>query len=51
MVELDAIDKNRQDKNFRGTNTFRKNELILLITFGQVKKYLGQIYVRLSKLF
>ena len=39
MVEEDVIDKNRQDKNFRRTNTFRKNEPILLVTFGQVKKY------------
>ena len=42
MVEEDVIDKNQQDKNFRRTNTFRKNEPILLITFEPVKKCLGK---------
>ena len=42
MVEEDVTDKNRQDKNFRRTNTFRKNKPILLVTFGQVTKYLGK---------
>ena len=37
MVKEDVIDKNRQDKNFRRTNTFPKNETILLVTFGQLK--------------
>ena len=51
MVEEDVIDKNRQDKNFRRTNTFRKNEPILLVTYGQVKKYLGKFMFAPPKLF
>ena len=42
MAEEDVIDKNREIKNFRRTNTFHKNEPILLATFGYVKKYLGK---------
>ena len=44
MEEEDVTDKNRQERNFRRINTFRKNEPILLVTFGQ-------IYVRPRKLF
>ena len=45
------IDKNRQDKNFQRTNTFRKNEPILLVAFKQVKKYLGKFMFAPQKLF
>ena len=48
MVGEDVIDENRQVKNFRRTNTFRKSEPILLVTFGQVKIYLGKFMFALQ---
>ena len=50
MLEEDVIDKNRQDKNFRRTNTLRKSEPIVLVTVGLVEKYLGK-FMFAPKLF